>query len=337
MAQNPMEAADIAPCAPASHVGPGLHSSRRYYLYLAVLGFALAALTLSACGGSGSTNPPASRPSTTLGSPSTPTSKPSVALPSTTTPTPEAPTTVPPVTTPTTEAPTTVPPSTTPTTEAPTTAPPTTEAPTTAPPTTEAPTTVPPSTTPTTEAPTTAPLSTTPSAEAATSSTPWGWIVAGILVVVGLVVALVLLLRSRSRRAALTAWRQSARPALEQAAVARDLISGDGTNVDPERREDVRTQIEAAAQALDGLVTSAPDDASRRAASSSAAALRGLMFADEADRLLRSRDDSPTGDELAQADQAQRARLRELDVALDELATQARPEEGTEPPPDRIQ
>jgi hypothetical protein len=303
MAQNPMEAADIAPCAPASHVGPGLHSSRRYYLYLAVLGFALAALTLSACGGSGSTNPPASRPSTTLGSPSTPTSKPSVALPSTTTPTPEAPTTVPPVTTPTTEAPTTVPPSTT----------------------------------PTTEAPTTAPLSTTPSAEAATSSTPWGWIVAGILVVVGLVVALVLLLRSRSRRAALTAWRQSARPALEQAAVARDLISGDGTNVDPERREDVRTQIEAAAQALDGLVTSAPDDASRRAASSSAAALRGLMFADEADRLLRSRDDSPTGDELAQADQAQRARLRELDVALDELATQARPEEGTEPPPDRIQ
>jgi hypothetical protein len=333
MLQNQTEAPDIAPCKPASDAGPGPQSSRRYYLYLSVLVFALAALTLSACGGSGSTNPPASRPSTTLASPSTPTSKPSIALPSTTAPTPEAPTTtVPPVTTPTTEAPTTTVPPTTPTTEAPTTTvPPTT-------PTTEAPTTAPPTTTPTTEAPTTTtiPPATTPSAEAM-SSTPWGWIVAGILIVAGLVVALVLFLRSRSRRAALTAWRQSARPALEQAAVARDLLSGDRTNVDPERREDLRTQIEAAAQALDGLVPNAPDDASRRAATSSAAALRSLMFADEADRLLRSRDDPPTGDELAQADEAQRARVRELDVALEELAQQTKPEEGAEPPPDRLQ
>ena len=335
MLQNNTEAHHVGPCAPASDAGPGSRSSRRYYLYLSVLVFALATLTLNACGGSGSTNPPPSLPSTSLASPSTPTSKPSIALPSTTAPSPEAPTTtVPPVTTSTTESPTTtVPPTTTPTTEAPTTTvPPTT-------PTTETPTTAPPTTTPTTtEAPaTTVPLATTPSGEASTSSTPWGWIVAGILVVAGLVVALVLLLRSRSRRAALTAWRQSARPVLEQAAVARDLLSGDRTNVDPERREDVRTQVEAAAQALDGLVTSAPDDTSRRAASSSAAALRGLMFADEADRLLRSRDDSPTGDELAQADEAQRARIRELDVALEELTQQAKPEEGAEPPPDRLQ
>ncbi len=103
-----------------------------------------------------------------------------------------------------------------------------------------------------------------------------------------------------------------------------------GTDVEPERREAVRTQIETAAQALDGLVTSASDDATRRAASSSAAALRGLMFASEADRLLRSREKSPTADELAQADEAQRDRVRELDTALDELTKQVEREKDAE-------
>lgn len=110
--------------------------------------------------------------------------------------------------------------------------------------------------------------------------------------------------------------------------VARDLLTGaDG---DPERREAVRTQIESVAQALDGLATSAPDDASRRAASSSAAALRGLMFAGEADRLLRSREKSPTADELALADEVQRVRVRELDTSLDELTKQVEREEDAE-------
>jgi hypothetical protein len=109
--------------------------------------------------------------------------------------------------------------------------------------------------------------------------------------------------------------------------MARNLLTGDGKDVEPERREAVRTQIETAAQALDGLVMSAPDDASRRAVSSSAAALRGLMFAGEADRLLRSREKSPTADELAQADEAQRLRVRELDAALEELTKQVEPEE----------
>ena len=86
-----MGAVTIAAAAPASLEAAGSQSSRRHCL--TVLVFALAALALSACGGSGSTNPPASRPSTTTGSPSTPTSKPSVALPSTTTRPTEAPTT----------------------------------------------------------------------------------------------------------------------------------------------------------------------------------------------------------------------------------------------------
>ena len=104
MLQNRIQAADIA-CVRA-----GIPRATRVAVFKALLRACsrlrpAAAMALSACGGSGSTNPPASRPSTTTGSTSTPTSKPSVALPSTT-PTTEAPTT-PARTTPTTEAPTT--------------------------------------------------------------------------------------------------------------------------------------------------------------------------------------------------------------------------------------
>ncbi len=342
MLQNRIHSADIVPSKPKSLVRPGSHSSMRFCV-AALVFVAAAAMALSACGDSGSTNPPASRPSTTAVSTSTPSSRPSVALPSTT-PTTEAPVTTPtteaPTTTPTTEAPTTtVPPTTTPTTEAPTTTTPTTEAPTT---------TVPPTTTPTTEAPTTSLVSPTsiPNTESvpttiataapsssSTSSTPWGWIVLGILLAGGVVVALVLVLRSRSRRAAWTAWRQSAEPALQQALVARDLLGGDEAYVEPERREAVRAQVEAAAQAVDELARSGPDDAARSAASSSAAALRGLMFALEADRLLRSREESPTAEELVQTDAVRRARVQDLDDALEELTNQTRPEVGTESPP----
>ena len=267
---NHMGAAYNAAAASSPLEGAGPQSSRRHCLI--VLVFALAALALSACGGSGSTNPPASRPSTTTGSPSTPTSKPSVALPSTTT------------------------------------------RPIYGGSDDDGPAHIDPHHGGSDDDGPAHP--TTPIAETSTSSTPWGWIVVGLLLVVGLVVALVLWLRSRSRRAALTAWRHSAGPASQQAVVARDLLSGDRTNADPERREAVRSQVETAAQALDGLVTGAPDDISRRAAASAAAALRGLMFADEADRLLHSREQSPTADELAQADETQRSRARELDVAL---------------------
>lgn len=43
-------------------------------------------------------------------------------------------------------------------------------------------------------------------------------------------------------------------------------LTGDRADVEPERREAVRTQIEAAVEALDELVASAPNDGSRSAA-----------------------------------------------------------------------
>ena len=51
-----------------------------------------------------------------------------------------------------------------------------------------------------------------------------------------------------------------------------------------------------------------------------------------ADRLLRSRTRSPTAEELIQADEAQRVRARELDVAFAEGTKQLRLGDA-EPPP----
>ena len=138
--------------------------------------------------------------------------------------------------------------------------------------------------------------------------------------------ALVLLLLARSRRAARAAWSRAARPALQQASSARELLLEPEARSTPEGRESVDAQVDRASQALDQVMTSAPDDASRLAASTTASSLRGLMFAVEAERLLRSGGQSPTADQLAQADEAHRARSRELDAALDRLGSQVGPD-----------
>ena len=62
---------------PASLIQLASWSSKHRYT-LAIFLAGVVAVTLGACGGSGSTNPPATRPSTTTPLPSTPTSKPSV-------------------------------------------------------------------------------------------------------------------------------------------------------------------------------------------------------------------------------------------------------------------
>ncbi len=211
-------------------------------------------------------------------------------------------------TTSTTVAPTTtttVPPSTVPTT-------------TTVPPPTTS-TTRPPRSTTTTSSSTT--TTTTPVSKSTSSSTPWG-LIALIVVLVIAIVVVVLLLRSRRRKSAEEAWRRAVVPALSDAQLARDsLLSGNATSADPELRGAVTAQAERAAVALDGAASSAPDPQAASAATSVAAALRGLAFAVEADRLLRQGTSAPSGVQLAEADEAKRARNAELSAALTRLST----------------
>ena len=198
---------------------------------------------------------------------------------------------------------TTVAPTTTTTTVAPTTT--TTVAPTTT--TTHGSTTT---THPTTTSTTTA--------ASTSSSTPWGW----ILLAIGIVLAIVLvaLLIARNRRAGReAAWSRSVLPALTAAELARELVLTQTAEDDPQRRASVGVQVDEAVSALERAAASAPGEEERALCSRCAESLRGLAFAVEADRLLRSGGEHPTGAQLAAADAARRQRAGELDAALSQL------------------
>jgi hypothetical protein len=211
-----------------------------------------------------------------------------------------------------TESTTTAPPDTTTTVPATTT--------TTVPSTT---TTTVPATTTSTSTSTTEPATTTTTAPKSTAptSTPWGLIVLIVVLVIAIVVV-ALLLRSRKRRAVETQWRRAVTPAMSDAQLAREsLLSGNAESDDEEVRAAVALQVERAAVALERTVSAAPDDQAGNMATAAATSLRGLAFAIEADRLLRQGTSAPSGAQLAQADDARRARSTELQAALVRLST----------------
>jgi len=198
-------------------------------------------------------------------------------------------------------------------------------------------TTVPPTTTtvaPTTTTTTTQPRATTTTSSSSTStttiplvakpakssSTPWG-LIALVVVIVLLIVLLLVLLRRRSARQAATEWHRAVAPALDDARLAREsLLGANAVSDDPQLRGAVEVQVDRAARALEGAAVGAPDEVSQGVTGAVASSLRGLAFAVEADRLLRHGASAPSGAQLAQADEAKRARLAELDTAVSRLA-----------------
>lgn len=141
------------------------------------------------------------------------------------------------------------------------------------------------------------------------------------LVVVLAVILLLVLLGRRRRLQAEAAWRRSVLPAVSDAHLARDaLLSANAMADDPQLRGSVEVQVDRAARALEQAASSAPDEVAGDATASVARSLRGLAFAVEADRLLRHGAGAPTGIQLAEADDARRSRLAELDSALGRLS-----------------
>jgi hypothetical protein len=145
-----------------------------------------------------------------------------------------------------------------------------------------------------------------------------------VAAVVVLAVILLLILLSRRRRLqAQAAWRRSVLPAVSDAHLARDaLLSANALSDDPELRGSVEVLVDRSARALEQVALTAPDEVGQNAANSVARSLRGLAFAVEADRLLRHGAGAPTGTQLAEADDARRSRLAELDSSLARLSAQ---------------
>jgi hypothetical protein len=154
------------------------------------------------------------------------------------------------------------------------------------------------------------------------SGTAVALIIVAVVVVLAVILLLVLLSR-RKRRQAQAAWRRSVLPAVSDAHLARDsLLSPSAMSDDPELRGSVELQVDRAARALEQAALTAPDEVGQNAANSVARSLRGLAFAVEADRLLRHGAGAPTGTQLAEADDARRSRLAEVDSSLARLSAQ---------------
>jgi hypothetical protein len=196
-------------------------------------------------------------------------------------------------------------------------------------------TTTVPRTTTTTTVPRTSTTTTVPRSTTTTSTTTpkktsssglSGTAVALIIVAVVVVLAVILLLvllNRRKRLQAAAAWRRSVLPAVSDAHLARDaLLSANAMSDDPELRGSVEVQVDRAARALEQAAPSASDEVTQTATNSVARSLRGLAFAVEADRLLRHGAGAPTGVQLAEADDARRSRLAELDSSLSRLSAQ---------------
>jgi cytochrome c1 len=145
-------------------------------------------------------------------------------------------------------------------------------------------------------------------------------------VVIALAVILVALLIARTRRQGRAAdWDRSVRPAVTAAELARDLVLSQTESDDPQRRANVGAQVDEAVSSLERAAASAPDETSRALCTRCAESLRGLAFAVEADHLMRSGGEHPTGEQLAAADVARRSRSADLATALAELKAAVAP------------
>ncbi len=205
------------------------------------------------------------------------------------------------------------------TTEAPTTTAPPATTTTTVPVTTTAPPTSTSSTHPART--TTTPSTTTPHTTSTSSNTPWA-LIAVIVVLVVAIVLVALLIRSRRKKGVEAEWHRAVVPALSDAQLARDAVLSDNAmSGDPTLRGAVDVQVEKAAVALERVARAAPDAQAAGLATEAAGSLRGLAFAVEADRLLHQGASAPTGVQLAEADEARRARNSELSGALSRLST----------------
>ncbi len=185
----------------------------------------------------------------------------------------------------------------------------------------------------TTTTTTTMPTTTTTTTRTNTSSnTPWALIVVIIVLVLAIVLVILLLTRSRRRKGMEAEWRRAVVPASSDAQLAREsLLSGNAASEDAELRGAVSVQVERAAAALEVAARRAPDPETGSLTTGTAGSLRGLAFAVEADRLLRHGATAPTGVQLAQADEARRARTTELDTALARLSARIGSGSGSSP------
>jgi hypothetical protein len=165
---------------------------------------------------------------------------------------------------------------------------------------------------------TTHPTTTTTTANSTSSSSPWGWVLLGVAILLAILLVVLLIVRTR-RQGQEANWQRLTTPAIAAAELARDLVLSQSETDDPQRRAGVTVQVDQAVAGLERAAASAPDETQAAMCTRCAESLRGLAFAVEADHLMRSGGQHPTGEQLAAADAARRNRTAELEAALRDL------------------
>jgi hypothetical protein len=145
----------------------------------------------------------------------------------------------------------------------------------------------------------------------------WVWVL-GLLLLVAIGSGIYLLASRHSQNTNNEqAWRARLLPVRRDAGVTRDLLDAAASStIDPARLASLHRQVDTTALALGDVAASAPDDGSRSRVAATAEALRGYMFALEAEQLLRSGPNAPTADALERADTTRRDHASALAEAL---------------------
>ena len=137
----------------------------------------------------------------------------------------------------------------------------------------------------------------------------------------GGVVALtiVMLKRRDARRTQATTWKTQTSAVVDSARTLSGLVVAGRLDATPEQRQQQAGEVEQTATAFERLATEAPGDTARGLARTAAEQLRGLMFAIDAEAMLRDGAVPPSSDQLQAADTDRRTRSEQLDQTLRNL------------------
>lgn len=151
---------------------------------------------------------------------------------------------------------------------------------------------------------TTAPTTATTAASSSSNSTPWVWIILG-LVLAAVLIGVGLWQRSRGKA---TAWQAKAASLNRRCLVALDDVLAQGSVV--------TGKIEALTADARALEASAPDDAARASVGGVRARLEDLVRALESDRTLRLGSAAPTQEQLSYSTSLIRQQVEQLQGSL---------------------
>ena len=155
---------------------------------------------------------------------------------------------------------------------------------------------------------------------ASDDSTPWGWILAGVALLGALVALAVAMIRRRDARLRSgTAWRTQTSAVVDSARLLSGLLVAGRLDATPAERQQQAGEVEQTATTLERLAVEAPDDAAGGLARTAAQQLRGLVFAIEAEEMLRGGSVPPSSAQLEAADTDRRTRSEQLERTLGAL------------------